>query len=94
VIGRYGGALGVELVNPHSVVQIGTESLENAAHSTQQVIGFAPQRRPAAQAVTRRPFDFSRKPLVEVESFMTIEEHPRPRFHGICIVNGAADEAR
>ena len=94
MIGRYGWALGVELVDPHGVVEISAEFLENAAHSTQQVIGFAPQRRPAAQSMTRRPFYFSRQSLLEVEGFVTIEEYPRSRFYGICVVNGAADEAR
>ena len=33
------------------------------------------------------------KDTLEVEGFVTIEKHPRPRFDCIGIVDGAADEA-
>jgi hypothetical protein len=93
MIGRYRRAHSVKLVDPHGVGQIAAEFLENAAHPAQQIIGFAPQWRATAQAIARRAFHFWRKSLLEVEGFVAVEEYPRPRFHCICVVDGAADEA-
>ena len=40
------------------------------------------------------PFHLRRKPALEIEGFVAVEEHPRSRLYRIGIVDGAADEAR
>ena len=94
MIGRHRRRHGVELVNSHRVGQIGAKFLEKSAHAAQQVIGLAPQRRPAAQTVAGLPFHLRRKPALEIEGFVAVEEHPGSRLHRIGIIDGAANEAR
>ena len=65
VIGRYGGTLGVELIDPDGVAEIRAELLEDDAHALEDVVGLAAERRPPAQRISGRPFDLGREALFE-----------------------------
>ncbi len=92
MIGMHRLAAGVVLVDAHGVRQIAAEFLERAAHALQDVVGFAPQRRTAAQATSDRPFDLAREPALEIERLVAVEENPRPRLDRVGETRAAARE--
>src|SRR5262249_38777697 len=60
--------------------EIAAELLENGAHAPQDIVGFPPQRRSAAQAMAARAFDLGSKPALEIKRLVAVEENPRSRL--------------
>src|SRR5262249_21729032 len=61
----------------HGVREIGAELLERAAHALEDIVGFAPQRRTAAQATSERPFDLGSEPALEIKCLVAVQENAR-----------------
>src|SRR5262249_5397235 len=77
MIGMHRLIAGVVLVDAHGVREVRAELLERAAHALEDIVGFASQRRTAAQAASGRAFDLGSEPALEIKGLVAVEENPR-----------------